>query len=37
MLSDAGRKYNQAKAVNPFDTNQRWRYYQLEPVKSTRK
>lgn len=34
MLSEAGRSYDKTRVVSPFRTRQRFRYYQLEPVKS---
>ena len=37
MLSEAGKSYNSTKIVNPYNTMKRFRYYQLEPIRSNRK
>ena len=37
MLSEAGRLYDSTMAVNPLNTMERFRCYDLGPVKSNRK
>lgn len=37
MLSEAGKLYSSTKVVNPYDTMKRFRYYQLDPIRSNRK
>ena len=37
MLSSAGKSYEHTRVSSPYNTMQRWKYYQLEPVKSNKK
>lgn len=36
MYSEAGRSYNKTRVVSPYRTKQRFRYYQLPPVESSK-